>query len=436
MTADKDANPGARLEQASKLNSKILLPVVLSLVLLFALFAGLSLLKINGAVVAAGELRVITAKTLIQHNAGGLVAQLFVKNGDYIEKDQPLVTLDQTRTRAVLDELILQKTNHEKQILALKTWLNTDVISGPVTVLSPIISKELLEDPFVLQIQAKSTRLRTETLADQKSIEEAGQQIVLLSQELELTRALLENTRSEYERYEQLAAQGYFEQAQLRDIEKNLKRIEIDYNRIKRSIKETEGNISQLSGRIDTRLAAWQEELSDQLIQAQQSLDIINTRLIEAETNHSNTVIRAPFPGRIANLVEINSGSVIRAGDAIGELIPLERDVYVRLSVALAEVELLQVGQAAEIQIGTAKQMNEPTFQGKITAIGAESTQQQNKDPIVRVRVDFEPDQNIPENLLRNAIPATGYIKTRERSIADYLYDPIRRSTERALREY
>lgn len=228
MTADKDANPGARLEQASKLNSKILLPVVLSLVLLFALFAGLSLLKINGAVVAAGELRVITAKTLIQHNAGGLVAQLFVKNGDYIEKDQPLVTLDQTRTRAVLDELILQKTNHEKQILALKTWLNTDVISGPVTVLSPIISKELLEDPFVLQIQAKSTRLRTETLADQKSIEEAGQQIVLLSQELELTRALLENTRSEYERYEQLAAQGYFEQAQLRDIEKNLKRIEID----------------------------------------------------------------------------------------------------------------------------------------------------------------------------------------------------------------
>jgi len=57
---------------------------------------------LSGAVIASGTVVVDTYVKPVQHQKGGTVGQIFVKNGDVVEAGQILIHLDDTQTRANL----------------------------------------------------------------------------------------------------------------------------------------------------------------------------------------------------------------------------------------------------------------------------------------------------------------------------------------------
>jgi len=58
--------------------------------------------KIDGAVVASGQIIVDQNRQAVQHLTGGVVEEIFVKEGDTVAKDDLLVTLDPTQTLSQL----------------------------------------------------------------------------------------------------------------------------------------------------------------------------------------------------------------------------------------------------------------------------------------------------------------------------------------------
>jgi len=74
--------------------------ILSGVVIIAALFGGLGYWsvteEISGAVVASGELRVETKQKPVQHPEGGVVGQIFVKEGQAVAAGQPLLRLEQT----------------------------------------------------------------------------------------------------------------------------------------------------------------------------------------------------------------------------------------------------------------------------------------------------------------------------------------------------
>ncbi|MBL8448705.1 MAG: hypothetical protein JNM32_02145 [Dechloromonas sp.] len=70
------------------------------------LLAGLAFLAwgllapLDGAVVASGSIRVENARQQVQHQEGGLVKRILVKNGDKVQKDQELLEIEDLRVSA------------------------------------------------------------------------------------------------------------------------------------------------------------------------------------------------------------------------------------------------------------------------------------------------------------------------------------------------
>ena len=58
---------------------------------------------IQSAALAPGIVQVEGKRKAIQHLEGGLIAQILVANGEWVEADQPLLKLDTTRTLAERD---------------------------------------------------------------------------------------------------------------------------------------------------------------------------------------------------------------------------------------------------------------------------------------------------------------------------------------------
>ena len=71
--------------------------------LLVGVLGGLaSAIRINGAVIAQGTLVVDSYVKPVQHQKGGTVGQVFVRNGDRVAAGQILIHLDDTQTKANL----------------------------------------------------------------------------------------------------------------------------------------------------------------------------------------------------------------------------------------------------------------------------------------------------------------------------------------------
>ena len=423
------------LERKSRLNAKVALVLLAAVALLIAIILILSLVKINGAIVAEGELRVIQAKSQIQHPLGGSIKRVLVSNGETVIKEQVLLELDDTAARAQVSELELQQKRHTQEISAIRTWLQTDVNIAPEAV-SPQIDKALIDAPELLQIEAKIRRLRADNNRDRKTIENAKAELVALEHEQSLYERHMSATKADIERFSKLAEQGFYESANIRQLEMQLRQNEIQASEAKRTIQRVKATIIETEATIRARIATWQETLADKLIESQQALNIVRARLVNAKRILREAQIKAPFDGTIANMHEFNEGSVVIPGTALGELIPHARHVYAQVNVLLQDIELLSPELEASVQLGTTLQSQERSVAAKITSIAAERSQSENASPYFVVQLELLDHAKIPENLIRNGVPVSANIRTEERSIANYLISPILRSANTAMREY
>ncbi len=93
--------------------------LLVGIVVVVALLGGLggwaALASIHGAVIASGTVVVDTYSKKVQHFEGGIIAEIAVRDGDFVEAGQLLVRLDETDTRANLEIVIGQLIELEAQ---------------------------------------------------------------------------------------------------------------------------------------------------------------------------------------------------------------------------------------------------------------------------------------------------------------------------------
>src|SRR5690349_621892 len=73
-------------------------------IVVFVLLGGFGLwastARLDGAAVAGGVVAVQSSRKTIQHLEGGIVKEILVRDGDYVEANQELIRLDPTRVDA------------------------------------------------------------------------------------------------------------------------------------------------------------------------------------------------------------------------------------------------------------------------------------------------------------------------------------------------
>jgi multidrug efflux pump subunit AcrA (membrane-fusion protein) len=79
------------------------LGMFVSVVMLGGFVAWASFAPLKSAVVATGKIVVESRNKVVQHLDGGLVAEIYVKEGDLVKKDQPLLKLSEVQIQAQLD---------------------------------------------------------------------------------------------------------------------------------------------------------------------------------------------------------------------------------------------------------------------------------------------------------------------------------------------
>lgn len=408
------------------------------LVVVFAMMA--SLINVNGAVIAQGQLSTDVAIQQVSHPTGGVVEAVLVREGDRVQRGQPIIRLESTLSGAGANAA------HQsvQQLLAASARMRAERDGSRRIIFPP----ELINDrsPEAATVMAEARQM----FAARRSAEASSQAQV---------REQLAQTRSEISALE---AQGAAAREQIRLIEPELAGLRSlkarglvtigRMNQMERTaidLKTTEASVSARIAQSRARMAELRQAgiQSAQTVRAAAAADLVpvlnelgdqNLRAVSAQDAFDRSVIRAPHAGVVENLRFATVGSVIPPTQAVVEIVPDGGSLTVDLRVQPQDIESVRRDQIATVRFASVTGRNLPDMAGRVTHISSRRfVDDRTGESFYKATVAIGEAERRRLGAQRAVVgmPLDVFLQTGERSLLSYLFAPLMQQFYRAFRE-
>ncbi len=431
---DEQFNWGADVNRAYTEQSPLRLRGLLYLLMLIviALVAWAYYAKVDE--VTRGEARVIPAQQVqvIQSQDGGLVQEIHIKEGDVVEKDQLLISLDQTRTGSQLRE-----SRAELLALLVKAERLTAVANGTSFMPSEKLSKQV--PTIVLQEQQLFTsnmnRLETiKTIANEQlnqrrqEVDELEARRNQLTESLKLAKRELEVTRPLVETGAVAEVELLRLQREVNQFSGELEQAKSQIQRSKYAITESENNLR------DVELSFF-NEIQEELSRTTARVNAL-TETDSALTDRVNqTQIYSPVAGTVKQLYFNTRGGVISAGQEIAEIVPLDDRMLLEVKIQPRDIAFLRPGQETIVKFTAYDFVIYGGLKGVVDQIGADSIIDEEGNAYYNVTVRTTESFNRDDMPIIPGMVAEVDVLTGKKSVFNYLAKPILRAKQYALTE-
>tara|TARA_R110002073_G_scaffold229752_2_gene390588 strand:+ start:9548 stop:10852 length:1305 start_codon:yes stop_codon:yes gene_type:complete len=390
---------------------------------------------------ASGQIVVENSRQVVQHLEGGIIHELLVRDGDRVEAGQQLLSLQETASLSVRDEImqdIASLTGSLQRLLALRDGLDApdfsalDAMSLGETERAEVLERQL--DLFRQQRQAFNADIAVLTArrdGAQSSRILQARQVVLTQRVLEAAQAQLELLRNRVER--QMARLD-----ELRAMERDNASLEAEISRL-RTEAQSAANLEQdLEGQIGQAEATFSRQVSTEQLEVRTQLQQAEERLSSAQDILNRSVIIAPVSGEILNLRFSTRGGVVRPGEAILEIVPEVGEVTASVRIRPAQRAAVYAGQAVRTRMSAFKSWMTPQLDGTVVSVSADlKTDEANGVSYYEVRVTVPAAElaKLGDREIIPGMPVEVFIFSgRSRTTLDYLFEPIGESLFRGAR--
>ncbi|MGI8464558.1 HlyD family type I secretion periplasmic adaptor subunit [Pectobacterium punjabense] len=404
--------------------------------LLWALFAPLDKgVMVNGSVVISGNRKVV------QHNQGGIVDKIQVKDGDKVEVGQILLTLNEVDARSAsegLDGQYLQLVAREGRLLAEQQRLN-DMVMTPR--LQPLAERPEMNAITALQrdllhsrqqsLKLEAEGMRTGIAGMEASLSAQHQVIASKQKQRETLEQQLRGLRS-------LAAENYVPRNKMLENERLLAQLNGDIAQLAGDINRTRRDIEQQTLLTAQRQQEYDKEVNGELAEVQALLSDVGSKKEKADFNLANIQMRSPVSGTVVGLKVFTEGGVIAPGQTLLEIVPDDQPLQVDARLPVELVDKVWPGLAVELQFVAFNQSTTPRVAGTVELLSADRLlDERDGSPYysLRVMVDDAGKRALEGLEVKPGMPVQGFVRTGERSFVNYLFKPLMDRLHLALTE-
>lgn len=414
-----------------------------------AIFGGLGawsmLAPLSSAALAPGVITVENYRKTVQHLEGGIIRTILVKDGDFVNRDQVLVTLDGTQARAQLEVLRGQyfiSVAREARLIAQRDGLER--VAYPAELLAAH-GDPRVEDAIRVQNQTFSARKLAhegEISLYQRQIEQLRAKVKGLRAQKHSRDRLVSSYAAELEDFQNLLKEGYTEKQKVRELERNLAQSEGQSGELLSELAATELQISETELKILQLKKEFQREVAKELSDVQSALFELREKMQSLEDTVQRTVVKAPETGRVIGLSVHTLGGVIPPGGKILDIVPKDERLIVECKISPLDIDRVRVGQMAEVRFSAFRSRDTPKIEGKLIAVSADSLVEEkgeDKGSYYLARVEITPEglADLAEQQLElvPGMPAEVLINTGERTLFEYMTGPLFNTVARSFIE-
>ncbi|WP_233983297.1 HlyD family type I secretion periplasmic adaptor subunit [Pectobacterium versatile] len=404
--------------------------------LLWALFAPLDKgVMVNGSVVISGNRKVV------QHNQGGIVDKIQVKDGDRVEAGQVLLTLNEVDARSAsegLDGQYLQLVAREGRLLAEQQRLS-DMVMTPR--LQPLAEKSEMRVITALQrdlLHSRQQSLKLEAEGMRSSIAGMEASLSALRQVMTSKQKQRETLEQQLQGLRSLAAENYVPRNKMLENERLLAQLNGDIAQLAGDINRTRRDIEQQTLLIAQRQQEYDKEVNSELADVRALLSDVGSKKEKADFNLANIQMRAPVSGTVVGLKVFTEGGVIAPGQTLLEIVPDDQPLFVDARLPVELVDKVWPGLPVELQFVAFNQSTTPRVAGTVELLSADRLlDERDGSPYysLRVQVDEAGKRALEGLEVKPGMPVQGFVRTGERSFVNYLFKPLMDRLHLALTE-
>lgn len=383
-----------------------------------------------GKVIPSSQIQVI------QNLEGGILSALYVQDGDTVEQGQVLLQIDDTRFSSSLRETQLQFWALKAKAARLAAESNSKPFEAPQGMLENYPA--LVEQEQGL-FNSRQTELQTNRSILSKQAEQIRQEIKglkvksarlkrnlsLVNKELDLSRPLLEA--------------GAISEVEILRLEREVSELEGELETARLTIPRTKSRLEEAEQKVSEILIRFKNEAHAELNGVLAELSQLEETSIALKDRVTRTAVRSPVKGTVKQ-VKINTlGGVIQPGMELMEIVPLDDSLLVEAKVGPKDIAFLHPGQKAIVKLTAYDFAIYGALAGKVEHISADTIKDEHEQEsyyLVRVRTDKTDLGNQDKALpIISGMQAEVDILTGKKSVLEYLFKPLLRAKERALRE-
>jgi HlyD family secretion protein len=408
---------------------------------------------------AMGTVMASSNKQVVQYSGGGagIVKKIFVKQGDLVKANDPLVELDETQARAQY-ETILNQYLHE---LALESRLLAERDDLPKIEFNEILfDYNGPEISKLIQVQTNTFNSRRDVIEKEviiankemeqfkKKIEAYKENRKSLAKNLEITVSRLRDTR-------QLIQKGYSSKSEAQKLEIQESDLRSKVSSTDAEIANSELEIAKTEDRIVNVKGKFSNEILRELKDTQIRRADLREKFVASKDSLDRIILKSPVDG-IVNQINVHTiGGVIGSGQMVVEITPINDTLIIDTKIPAGNIDSVMVGQQAKIKFLAFKSRTSPMFIGTVVSISPDTVQDQqaagafaqhNKMMaragdlfyIAKIELDMAEFERIakPRNLkLIPGMMADIQIITGTRTLVRYLLDPVTDQAFKAFKE-
>ncbi|MEM9496142.1 MAG: HlyD family type I secretion periplasmic adaptor subunit [Pseudomonadota bacterium] len=404
------------------------------------------------AVVAVGSVTPAGNVKAVQHQHGGAIAKIHMRDGDFVRAGDPIVTLDPIVDRAELDRLKaarLLQTAIEARLVAELDGAKTITFPDQFYALrdgglrqntsseeNTGARQQIMMDQ-ISEFEARRQRLDEETAGLQqqkKAIEEDVRG--LEAQRASLARQR-RNLKGQLDRIRPLVEAGHYARNQADELERQFISIQGDSRAVQSELAGAEHRIGELKNRVEGAKAAARAEVGGELSEVRGEIASLEQQITAAGDVVSKREIKAPVDGILTKSSVHAVGEVVGSGDVIAEIVPAGGHV-VSARIPLQDIDNVQAGQEAEIVVTAFNRRLYDPFDANVEYVAADAElDERTGEEFFQIRLTLAELPNISPQLgaLRAGMQCEVYITTGKRSFFEYVFQPVVDSYRRAFRE-
>ena len=183
----------------------------------------------------------------------------------------------------------------------------------------------------------------------------------------------------------------------------------------------------------------YRERANMELKDVQAEISELTERVLVAKDTLDRTVIRAPTSGSVQDLQVTTEGSVIRPGEVLMEIVPMDESLVIDARVAPVDIDSVVPGMETEVRLSAFKTKLMPIVFGTVQSVSSDviSPKDSSDLPYYLARIHV-PETNLPEGIKGNltpGMPGDAVIVTGERTVLNYLISPLSEAVSKSFRE-
>ena len=362
--------------------------------LVFALWSTQS--EMDQTVRSSGQVIAVARNQIIQAADGGVLTQLLVSEGQTVQAGQVVAKLESTRSEAGFQEIQAKLTALQAARMRARAESSGELLT--------------FDEKFDARGQFK---LVQEQIYKQKK-QGLNEDLALLNSSLLLSEEELR------------ISQSLFKSGDLSQIE----------------LMKSQRQLHESQGRILTLKNKYLQDAKLELVRLEEEISSNQFKLNERQSLLDHSVLTTPVAG-IVKVIRINTvGGVLRAGDELMQISPTESGQVIEAKINPSDIGELKVGLPVSVKLDAFDFSVYGMLNGNLSHISSDTLTESGSNGSLqtyyRIQVELAPmpvSDRIKPTDLKPGMTASLDIRTRSRSVWQYLSKPIQKAFSGALHE-